>query len=80
MVGGGRDSGAEDTRPEAVYFTARDGKRGGVLIVDIDDPSKIPSIAEPFFLLFNAAVDIHPVMSPADLAKAGLEALGKRYA
>jgi hypothetical protein len=69
-----------DIKPEAVYFTERDGKRGGTLIVDLPDPSKIPSIAEPLFLAFDAAVSFHPVMTPDDLAKAGLEELGKSYA
>jgi hypothetical protein len=69
-----------DIKPEAVYFTERDGKRGGTMIVDLPDPSKIPAIAEPLFLAFDAAVNFHPVMTPDDLAKAGLEELGKSYA
>lgn len=69
-----------EIKPEAVYFSAREGKRGAVIIVDIDDASRIPALGEPFFLLFNATVEVHPVMTPEDLSKAGLEALGKRYA
>jgi len=69
-----------DIKPEAVYFTERDGKRGGTMIVDLPDPSKIPAIAEPLFLAFDAAVNFHPVMAPDDLAKAGLEEIGKSYA
>lgn len=69
-----------DIKPEAVYFTERDGKRGGTLVVDMSDPSKLPAIAEPLFLAFDASVSVHPVMSPEDLAKSGLEALGKSYA
>jgi hypothetical protein len=69
-----------DIKPEAVYFTERDGKRGGTMIVDVADPSKIPAIAEPLFLAFDAAVSFHPVMTPDDLAKAGLDQLGKSYA
>ena len=34
-----------DIKPEAFYFSERGGKRGGILIVDIADPSKIPAIA-----------------------------------
>jgi hypothetical protein len=68
-----------DIKPEAAYFTARDGKRGGTLVVDVADATKIPAIAEPFFLHFNASVQIHPCMTPEDLAKAGLEDLGKKY-
>ena len=69
----------EDIKPEAVYFSERNGKRGGILIVDIADPSKVPSIAEPLFLTFNASVEFHIVMGPEELAKAGLDELGKKY-
>ncbi len=69
-----------DVKPEAAYFTARNGKRGGILVVDVADASKIPAIAEPFFLYFNASVQLSPFMTPEDLAKAGLEELGKKYA
>jgi len=66
--------------PESAYFTDRHGQRSAVLILDLEDPSKIPAIAEPWFLLFNAGVEIHPVMGPQDLASAGLEGLGKEWA
>ncbi|HSK16757.1 MAG TPA: hypothetical protein VK915_11390 [Gaiellaceae bacterium] len=69
-----------DIKPEAVYFTERGGKRGGTMIVDLPDPSKIPAIAEPLFLAFDAAVSFHPAMTSEDLAKAGLDELGKSYA
>jgi hypothetical protein len=68
-----------DIKPEAVYFTNYDGQRGAVLIVDVSDASKIPAIAEPFFLSFNADVQAHIVMSPDDLAKAGLDTMGKKW-
>ena len=67
-------------KPEAAYFMAdRQGNRCGILIVDLPDPSKIPSLAEPWFLLFNASIEIQPVMLPQDLAASGLEALGKTW-
>ena len=66
-------------KPEAAYFVARDGKRGGTMVIDVVDSSNIPSIAEPFFPHFNASVSFHPCMTPEDLAKAGLEELGKKY-
>jgi len=69
-----------DIKPEAAYFSERDGKRGAILIVDVPDPSAAPRFAEPFFLAFDASVQFHIAMSPEDLAGAGLEELGKRYA
>jgi hypothetical protein len=69
----------EDLKPEAAYFTARDGKRGGTIVIDVADASNIPAIAEPFFLHFNASVSFHPCMTPDDLVRAGLEELGKKY-
>ncbi len=70
----------EATKPEAVYFTERDGQRGAIMIVNLDDPSKVPTFAEPWFLIFNANVEFHVVMTPEDLARAGLDALGKQWA
>jgi hypothetical protein len=70
----------KDAKPEAVYFTEREGKRGAVLIVDVAEPSKVPSFAEPWFLQFNADVQLRIVMSPEELQRSGLEALGRRWA
>ncbi len=69
----------EETKPEAAYFTAKDGKRGGFLIVNMSDPSEMPKIAEPWFLLFDAKVEFLPAMTPQDLQKAGLENLAKKW-
>ncbi|TPV98929.1 MAG: hypothetical protein USCAAHI_01634 [Beijerinckiaceae bacterium] len=69
----------EATKAEAVYFTEQNGQRGAVLIVDLPDPSKIPALAEPWFLTFQADVDFRVVMSPDDLKRAGLDELGKRW-
>ena len=70
----------EATKPEAVYFTGRDGRRGVTMIVNLEDPSKIPTFAEPWFLTFNADVEFRVTMTPEDLARAGLDALGKKWA
>ena len=67
-------------KPEAVYFTEMHGQRGAMLIVDLPDPSKIPALAEPWFLTFNANVEFKRFMSPAELANAGLDQLGKKWA
>jgi hypothetical protein len=68
-----------DIKPDGAYFSERGGKRGGILIVDLADPSRVPAIAEPFFRTFNASVEFHIVMAPEELAQAGLEDLRKNY-
>ena len=70
----------EDAKPEAVYFSEREGKRGGVLIVNVDSPSDVPRLCEPWFLTFNAEVEFRICMTPEDLGKANLDALGKKWA
>jgi hypothetical protein len=69
----------ESIKPEAVYFTEQDGHRGAVIVVDMPDPSKIPTLAEPWFLTFNADVQFRVAMTPEDLKMAGLEELGKKW-
>ena len=65
-----------ELKPEAAYFIAEGGKRTGIIIVNMDDASQLPAIAEPFFLGLNASIEITPAMVPADLQKAG-PAIGK---
>ena len=60
-------------RPEAAYFVAENGQRCGFLIVNLDDASKIPALAEPWFLAFNAAIELYPLMTPEDLQKASVD-------
>ena len=60
-----------DLKPEAAYFFPDDnGQRSASIVFDMNDPSEIPAVAEPWFLVFNAKVSIRPVMNPQDLAKA----------
>ena len=61
----------EQQKPEAVYFIAEGGRRTGFLIMNMDDASELPAIAEPWFLALNAAIEVTPAMVPADLEKAG---------
>jgi hypothetical protein len=70
----------EALKPEAAYFTEQCGHRTAILIVDLAEPSKIPALAEPFFLTLEADVEFRVVMSPDDLKRAGLEELGKKWA
>jgi hypothetical protein len=70
-----------DQKPEAVYFTDEKGQRTAFLFLEMQDASQIPQIAEPWFLAFNASIEIHPVMVPDDLNRASgaIEAAVKKY-
>ena len=70
----------EATKPEAAYFSDSHGHRGGVLVVNVKEASDVPALAEPWFLTFNAEVEFRIAMTPEDLARANLDALGKKWA
>jgi hypothetical protein len=71
----------DDIKPEAVYFAAEGGMRTTIIVVDMTEASEIPAVAEPFFLAFDASIDIKLLMEPEDLAKAGpaIEAAVKKF-
>ncbi len=69
----------ETIKPETAYFTEQDGTRGGIFVIDVQTPSDVPAFAEPFFLNFQANCKFRILMSPEDLQKANLEALGKKW-
>lgn len=71
----------EELKPEAAYFFADDGKRTALLVMDMDDPSQLPAVAEPFFLALKASIHVTPAMVAEDLAKAGpsIEQAAKKY-
>jgi len=60
-----------DLKAEAAYFTTVDRHRGGYIVVNLEDASKIPAMVEPLFFWLKADVEFIPVMLPQDLAKAG---------
>jgi hypothetical protein len=61
----------DEQKPEAAFFIAEGGQRTALLFLDIQDASQLPALAEPWFLAFNASVEVTPAMTIADLAKAG---------
>ena len=71
----------EDLRPEAAYFVADEGQRTAYLFLDMQDPSDLPAVAEPWFLAFNADIEAQPAMIAEDLEKAGpaIEQAVKKY-
>jgi hypothetical protein len=66
-------------KPEAVYFTEQNGKRGAILIVNVPNDSKVPMLAEPWFLTFEADVEFRIVMTPEDLKHSGIDAIGRKW-
>jgi hypothetical protein len=70
-----------DLKPEAAYFAADNGKRTGFIFFDLKDPSEIPAIAEPWFLAFDAHIEVQPAMNLEDLKNAapGIERAVKKY-
>lgn len=69
----------DDVKPEAAYFTEQGGHRSVILLVNVNNPSEVPKLAEPFFLKFNAECRFRIVMSPEDLQNAGLDGLGTKW-
>jgi len=65
-------------QPEAAYFTAMDGKRTGLVVFDLKEPSQIPVIAEPIFMAVNASIELSPVMTLEDV-QTGLEEAAKAF-
>ncbi len=70
-----------DMKPEAAYFSEENGKRTGYIFFDLKDASQIPAVAEPWFLAFNAHVELRPAMNLEDLKKSapGMERAVKNY-
>jgi hypothetical protein len=70
-----------ESKPEAAFFSEENGKRTGFIFLDLKDTSQIPALAEPWFLAFNAHVELHPAMNLDDLKRAtpGIEKAVKSY-
>lgn len=67
----------EQWKPEACYFVAENGHRVGHLYFDMKNSNDLPSVAEPFFLNLNAAIQVSPAMNLDDL-KVGVEKAMKK--
>ena len=65
----------ERLQPEAAYFGPENGVRTAFIVFDLQDPSQLPSIAEPLFSKVKANIQMFPVMDREDLQK-GVEQLG----
>ncbi len=61
-------------QPEAAYFCPLDGKRGGYIVVNMEEETELVTKLEPFWLELGATVETFPVMNVDDL-RAGLQSL-----
>jgi hypothetical protein len=71
----------EEIKPEAVYFTTMEGTRGGIIVINVDEASQIPSMTEPLFLGLGATMQMQPVMTPEDLGRASesMQQVAQKY-
>jgi hypothetical protein len=60
----------EELKPEAAYFSEIEGARSAYIVVNMDDASQISTIAQTLFLGLGAAIQVHRVMTPEELAQA----------
>jgi hypothetical protein len=60
----------QQLHPEAAYFlTSDDGHRSCVMVFDLDDPARIPSVSEPFYQGGAERVTLVPCMNLEDLQR-----------
>src|SRR5579859_2254431 len=71
-----------DLKPEAAYFSLKDGCRCTYLILNVNDASGLPAKLEPLFLATNAEVTCEVAMTAEDLGRGmgQMEGLVKKYA
>lgn len=70
-----------EQKPESFYFLDRDGDRTAILVVDVADGAALAGLAEPWLQAFEAAIEMHPVMTAEELsgASADIKRIGKRF-
>jgi hypothetical protein len=71
----------EDIKPQAVYFgKGNEGQRGAVVIVEVPTAADIPRVTEPWYLTFEAGVEVCHCMSVEDIARVDYAGLAGKYA
>ncbi len=60
-----------EIKPEAAYFTIKNGQRTMIVVINIERADKMPAVLEPLWLDLNVSVQMYPAMIAADLQNAG---------
>lgn len=68
----------EEIKPEAFFFAAN-GKRTNYIIIDADNPTELPSVAEALYLGMDAEVEFEPILTPDDIAKIDLQKITEKW-
>jgi len=58
-----------ENKPEAAYFYVEQGKRAGLLVLEVADVVQLPRINEPLFAALDASIEITPVLTADDLKR-----------
>ena len=61
-------------QPEAAYFGPIEGKRGGFIVINMEEGSDVVTKLEPMWLELGATIETYPVATPDEL-RAGLQSL-----
>ncbi|MFQ5930554.1 MAG: hypothetical protein ACE5MK_12735 [Acidobacteriota bacterium] len=63
----------DEQKPEAVYFLAENGTRTALVFLDLESAAQLPKVAEPWFLAFNARIEVTPAFTPEELPAVGAD-------
>jgi hypothetical protein len=71
----------DEQKPEAVYCVAENGTRTILVFIDLESAAQLPKVAEPWFLAFNARLEVTPAFTPEELPAVGadIEQAVKKY-
>jgi hypothetical protein len=61
-------------QPEAAYFGPIDGKRGGFIVINMEEESDVVTKLEHLWLALGATIELFPVATPDEL-RAGIQSL-----
>ncbi len=61
-------------QPEAAYFGPIEGKRGGFIVINMEEGSDVVTKLEHLWLELGATIELFPVATPDEL-RAGLQSL-----